>query len=95
MPTFFQDKLPALLKNIPLQTRQKIYYQHEGAPSHFSQVAREYLNHKFPNRWIGCGGAQNWPPWSPNLNPLNYRVWGYMKAMVYAHKLNMTEELFQ
>jgi len=22
-------------------------------------------------------------------------VWGYMKAMVYAHKVNMTEELLQ
>jgi len=58
-------------------------------PPHFSQVVRQYPNHKFPNRWIGRGGAQNWPPLSPDLNPLDYHVWGYMKAMVYAHKLNM------
>ena len=36
-----------------------------------------------------------WPPRSPNLNPLDYHVWGYMKAMVYAHKVNTTEELLQ
>ena len=65
------------------------------APPHFSQVVRQYLNHKFPNWWIGCGGAQNWPPRSPYLNPLDYHVWGYMKAMVYGHKVNRREELLQ
>jgi len=71
-----------------------MYYQHDGAPPHFIQVLRQYLNHKFPNRWIGRGDAQNWPPRSPDLNPLDYLVWGYMKAMVYAHKVN-TRELLQ
>jgi len=64
-------------------------YQHDGVPPHFSQIVRQYLNHKFPNQWIGRGGAQNWPPQSPDLNPLDYHVWGYMKAMVYAHMVNM------
>ena len=91
---FTQDKLPALLENIPLQTRRKMSYQHDGAQPHFGQVVRQYLNHKFPNWWIGRGGAQNWPPRSLDLNPLAYHVWGYMKTMVYAHKLN-TRELLQ
>jgi hypothetical protein len=30
-----QDDLPALLENVPLQTRQ-MYYQHDGAQPHFS-----------------------------------------------------------
>jgi len=68
---FLKDELPALLENAPLQTQQQMYYQHDGAPPHFSQVVRQYLNHKFPNQWIGHGGAQNWPPWSPDLNPLD------------------------
>ena len=72
-----------------------MYYQHDGAPSHFSQVIRQFLNHKFPNRWIDRDGAQNWPPRSPDLNPLDYHVFGYMKAMVYAHKVNSREELLQ
>jgi len=72
-----------------------VYCQHDGAPPHFSQVLKQYLNHKFPNRWIGRGGAQNWPPRSPDLNPLVCHVWGYVKAMVYTHKVNTREELFQ
>ena len=53
------------------------------APPHFSQFVRQYMNHKFPNRWIGRGGAQNWPPRSPDLNPLHYHVWGYVKAVAW------------
>jgi hypothetical protein len=90
---FLRDVLPGLLENVPLQTRLQMYYQHDGAPPHFSQVYRQYLDHKFPNRWIGHGGTQNWPPRSQNLNPLDYHVWGYMKAMVYEQKVNMREEL--
>jgi len=89
-----QDELPAFIKNVPLQKRRQMYYQDDGAPSHFSQVVRQYLNHNFPNRWIGRGGTKNWPPRSPDLNPLDYNVWGYMEVMVYAHKVNTTEELF-
>jgi len=72
-----------------------MYYQHDGAPPHFSQVVRQYLHHKFPNQWIDHGSAQNWPPQSPDLNPSDYHVWGYMRAMVYAHKVNTKEELLQ
>jgi hypothetical protein len=90
-----QEELPAPLETVPLQTWRQMYYQHDGAPPHFSQAVRRYLNHRFLNGWIGRGDPQNWPPRSPNLNPLDYYVWGYMKAMVYAHKLNKREKLLQ
>jgi len=93
-PTFCK-RVPAFLEHVPLQTRRQMGYQNDGAPPHFSQVVRQYLTHRFPNRSIGPGGAQNWPPRSADLNPSDYHVWGYMKAMVYAHKVNTREELLQ
>jgi hypothetical protein len=51
------------------------------------------LNQQFPNGWIGHGSGHNWPLWSLDLNPLDYRMWAYMKAMVYACKVNMRNEL--
>jgi len=35
--------------------------------------------------------SQNWPPRSPDLNPLDCHVWDYMKAMVYEQKVNTRE----
>jgi len=72
-----------------------MHYQHDGVEPHCSQVIRQYLNKKFPNQWIGRGSEQNWPPQSMVLNPLDYHVWDYIKAIVYAHKVNMREELLQ
>jgi len=90
-----QDELPETLENVPLQIRRQMCYQHDGAPPHFGQIVRQYLNHKFPNRWIGRGGEKNWLPRSPDLNPLDYHTWVYMKGMLCAHKVNTREELLQ
>jgi hypothetical protein len=46
-----------------------------GIP-HFSRHVTEYLNQQFPNRWIGRGCPQNWPPRSPDLTPLvTWKTW--------------------
>ena len=37
---------------------------------HFSQVVRQNQNQQFTNHFV-C----KWPQWSPNMNPLNYRLW--------------------
>jgi hypothetical protein len=39
-----QDELPAVLENVPLQTRCQMCYKHDGAPPHFTQVIWQYLN---------------------------------------------------
>jgi hypothetical protein len=41
---------------------RELRFMHDGAPAHFSLVARSYLNRKFPGRWIGKGGQISWPP---------------------------------
>ena len=87
-----QDDLRTPVENVPVQTRRQICYHHDGEPPHFSQTVRQYLYHKFPNRWIGRGGVQNWLPRSPDQNCLDCHVWGYMKTVVYAHKMNTREE---
>ncbi|KOC59408.1 hypothetical protein WH47_11037, partial [Habropoda laboriosa] len=44
-------------------------------------------------RWIGRGGPVAWPPRSPDLNPLDYFLWGYLKSQVYSSPINDLEEL--
>ena len=80
---FIRDILPEMLENIPLQVRQRSWFQHDGAPAHFALDVREYLNNVFPNRWIGRGGPVQWPPRSPDLTPMDIFIWGEMKCLVY------------
>lgn len=66
--------------------------------SHLRAV-RNFLNNTYP-RWIGRGGHIPWPPRSPDLNPLDFFVWGSMKAFVYngievANEEDLQQRIFQ
>ena len=67
------------LEDVPLNTRGCMYFKHDGAP-HSSHEVRNFLNSCFPGWWIGRGGPHNWPTRSPDLSPLDYCVWGWMKT---------------
>jgi hypothetical protein len=41
----------------------------------------EFLYQEYPNRWIGRGGLRHWPPRSPDINPLDFFLWGYVKML--------------
>lgn len=92
---FLQNRLPELLEDIPLETRVGMYFQHDGAPAHFGQAVRIWLNEKYPEKWIGRGGPIAWPARSPDLNPLDYYLWGHMSNLVYAAEVDTREELLQ
>ena len=82
-----------MLENVPLQVRQRLWFQHGGAPAHFALNVREYLNNVFPNRWIGRGGPVQWPPRSPDLTLMDFFIWEEMKCLVYETPTDTPEEL--
>ena len=90
---FLHDVLPELLENVPLAGRQRIWFQHDGAPAHFDRGARALLNDIFGDRWIGRGEPLPWPPRSPDLTPLDFFVWGEMKRLVYETPVESAEDL--
>ena len=49
----------------------------------------------FPNRWIGRDGPHAWPPRSPDLTPLDFFLWGYVKDRVYATPVRDLDHLKQ
>ena len=87
---FLRNELPRLLEDIPLMIRSQMYFQHDGAPPHYTIRVRELLNELFPNRWLGRDGPVTWPPRSPDLTPLDYYLWGHMKTLVYETKVQST-----
>ena len=50
---------------------------------HFARPVRAYLDTRY-DQWIGRGGPTARPPRSPDLTPLDFFLWGYVKSMVYS-----------
>ena len=59
------------------------FLMQDGAPAHTSLLARSILKEKFGNRVIGKFFDVFWPPRSPDLNPLDYFLWGFVREKVY------------
>lgn len=90
---FLKHVLPELLQDVPFHIKRAMWIQHDGAPAHYTLDVRQYLNQKFPNRWIGRGGPVAWPARSPDLNPLDFFLWGYVKSLVYDTPIVTQEDL--
>ena len=56
-------------------------------------MVRDWLDENFDGGWIGRRGPIRWPARSPDLTPLDFWLWGYLKEKVYAEKLQSVEEL--
>lgn len=56
-----------------------MWYQHDGCPAHYSEIAREALDRDYTNRWIDRNGPITWPVRSPDLTPLDFFLWDFLK----------------
>jgi hypothetical protein len=56
-------------------------------PPHYVEAVREYLNTRFSCRWIGQAAPKAWPLRSPDLTPLDFFFWGFVKDRVYVPPL--------
>ena len=68
-------------------------FQQDGAPPRWGLIVRDFLNETFPNRWIGRNGPTPWPPRSPDITPLDFFLWGYVKDRVYRTPVRDVETL--
>ena len=53
------------------------------ASSHTAPIARHRLSELFPQRIVSLHHDVEWPPRSPDLMPLDFFLWGYIKSRVY------------
>ena len=61
-----------------------IILQQDGAPPHWGSHICQFLDVTFPHRWIGRDCRTPWPPWSPDITPLGFFLWGYVKVKVFS-----------
>ena len=76
-----------------LRKREDAIFQLDGAPPHWGLQVRGMLNDVFPDGWIGRGGPTSWPPRSPDVTPLDFFLWGYVKTKVFTKEIADIEEL--
>jgi hypothetical protein len=59
----------------------------------FSRAVRDVLSNTYHDRCIGRGGPIARPPRSPDLNPLDFYVWGHQQTLVHAAPVGNEEAL--
>ena len=64
-------------------------FQQDAAPSHRSKHTVAYLKTNVPS-FIQ---PSNWPPNSPDLNLVDYSIWGALQQLVYGRKIRDLEHL--
>jgi hypothetical protein len=63
---------------------RRVWYMQDGAGPHRQRQVHNRLQELFPNRVIGLDHGVEWPPRSPDLAPLDFFLWGYIKFEVYS-----------
>lgn len=81
------------LRDLPEEEQQLIIFQQDGAPPHIFRPVKDILREFFGPRIISRHFPEQWPPRSPDLSPLDYWLWGYLKSRVFAHGPETLEAL--
>ena len=89
------DNYLTLLKDEPLPWACKHFgnriwtYRQDGAPAHKSKKVQEFCQNNFPD-FIS---HSEWPPGSPDLNPMDFSVWSVLEAKACSKRHKNIESL--
>jgi len=80
-----QQMLPAI-KHVAGNT---FVFQQDNALSHRAKVTIKQLHQETPDFF----GPNLWPPYGPDLNLVDYKVWGVMQQTLHECRVNSVDEL--
>ncbi|GFV09631.1 uncharacterized protein TNCV_2937421, partial [Trichonephila clavipes] len=75
------------------------WFMQDGARPHRTEQVFRFLDEYFGNRVIALeypkftGAGMDWPPYSPDLTPCDYFLWGTLKDIVYSKHPATLDEL--
>lgn len=70
-----------------------VWFQQDGASPHYAAKTLRFLSDHFGDQLISRGGPIPWPARSPDLSPLDFFLWGFLKEKVYATMPQDIDEL--
>lgn len=74
---------------------EHVWWFQDGAPAHRLRAVRDRLNVLFDRRLVALGTEVEWPPRSPDLTPMDFFLWGYVKGKIYLTPPENIQELRQ
>jgi transposase len=77
---------PELRKKVGDRFDEQIFMQDE-ASSHTAKKTMELLEKIFGEKIISIKSTDIWPPYSPDLNPCDYFLWGFLKDRVFSENI--------
>ena len=77
-----RELFPAIKKTV---NRRDWIFAQDGASSHTSHLVQDFLKKELKTRFIA---KTEWPPSSPDTNPLDYYFWNKVKERVYEGRHN-------
>ena len=89
----YVDMLSAMLPENCTEIGASSYFMQDGAPAHTSRMAMDWLKDRFSEKLISIKLDFVWPPRSPDLNPCDFYLWGFMKEEVWKKNHSSTHEL--
>ena len=94
------QRYACLLRNQVIPTLQqhacvdRIIFMQDGAPPHIAKPVKQLLKTHFgDDRIISRHFPRGWPPRSPDLNPCDFWLWGYLKNHVFSGPVANLAEL--
>jgi len=85
--------LPALHERLTDEEFGRLIFQQDGAPPHIYRPVKNRLQQSFGDRVISRHFPESWPPRSPDLNPLDFWLWGHLQSRVFARNPSNVDEL--
>lgn len=70
-----------------------VWFQQDGATAHCTLNTLELLSVYFDGKVISRNAATEWPPHSPDLNPLDYFLWGVLDEKVQQRRPGSLRQL--
>ena len=78
-----RDKvIPELKRRLGRRRFSTCWFQQDGAAPHTAKETLDYLAEEFGSNIISNKTDFEWPPHSPDLNPLDYWFWARMKQFI-------------
>lgn len=77
------------MKGVASKYNKPFVFQQDGAPAHTAHTTQRFLEESNIKFW----SKTMWPPSSPDLNPLDYAVWGQVEEMACSKRHENVTEL--